>query len=224
MAIGGALRAALKAGQWARAASESRRQARLLRGFSADFGERSGRVGPEGALDFLNRQGVDPAYNAPYRDMGGGVREFGGVGGRRVEVGPGGRRYVAAPEMYSPIVSPYEGGRALTSPARMFGRSMETETPPGPWMGRGRGTDWSELPVNGYDGSDGSYFEAYPGPAGFGWPELNNQWSWQRFANSQGLRGMPRVNRYGQIIPFDEIMRGTGSLLGDPRFGPYHAF
>jgi hypothetical protein len=41
MALGGVLRAALKAGDWARAAAQSRRQARALRQFSPEFGQRS---------------------------------------------------------------------------------------------------------------------------------------------------------------------------------------
>lgn len=55
MALGGVLRAALKAGDWARAAAQSRRQARALRQFSPEFGERPSR----GAGEFLRSRGVD---------------------------------------------------------------------------------------------------------------------------------------------------------------------
>lgn len=117
MALGGVLRAALKAGDWARAAAQSRRQARALRQFSPEFGERTstfGRTYPERAYDYLRRQGVDVSQyenalgRAPYDSptAGGGTArayfDWDGDGGR--EIFP--------PEMYSPIVSPYEGGRA----------------------------------------------------------------------------------------------------------------
>jgi hypothetical protein len=79
MAIGGALRAALRAGDFVKTAAESRRRARAL----ADLNVRGGIGNPgraRGADEFLRRQGVDvdgmiaPGTGDPYMDWVSGGR------------------------------------------------------------------------------------------------------------------------------------------------------
>lgn len=188
MALGGVLRAALRAGDWARAAAQSRRQARALRSFSPEFGTGRG----TSAEDFLRSRGVDvegmlaPGTGNPYMDWVSGPTNympdyasspFGGVVqrgllGSRSRFGGVGFDYNFPrgiddvnpyQEFRGPIVAPYEGFRAL--PGGYNPRMGETMSRPGPWMGRGRGTEWAELPLDGgppYD--SGSYFEQFPGP------------------------------------------------------------
>lgn len=175
MALGGALRAALRAGDWARAAAQSRRQARALRSFSPEFGERPRRS----ANEFLRSRGVDvPADRyVPFEEipaqLGGGFGARGMTSDGRVvftrDLGMEGptQRFSYNPDIlrpgYSPIASPYEGMRVL--PGSYDARYGETMSRPGPWMGRGRGTEWAELPLDGsYPYDSGSYFEQFPGP------------------------------------------------------------
>ena len=72
MAVGGALRAAIKAGNWASAARESRRRARALAQLNASggVGNNTNRKGVYGAIDYLNRTGVEPAANQRFMDTG----------------------------------------------------------------------------------------------------------------------------------------------------------
>ena len=247
MAIGGSLRAALRAGNWAKTAMESRRRARALADLNArgGVGGRGGRSGPEGAIDYLRNTGVDPAANQRFMDTG---QMYAGDFNPAFESGrlfgydmPGGRIGFLDPVTRSrqtqawrggapdPIQAPYEGFRVLPEGGRYDARYGEYSGRgrPGPWQGRGRGTNWGELPVNGFDAADGSYFEQFPGPRPLGGPlpwDNRPAFPWQMFADT----GVPTPTRPGirgmQTIPFDEIMSARGSLLGDPRFGPYIPF
>lgn len=120
MAVGGVLRAALRAGNWARAAAQSRRQARALAQLSEGFSAPRGRMGPEGAVDYLSARGVDPAFPAQFAPMAGG-RMFRGPFGRDTFLSDAGGRLSQARGQYSPIVAPYEGFGTMTSPAQRAG-------------------------------------------------------------------------------------------------------
>jgi hypothetical protein len=133
MAIGGALRAAIKAGNFVKVASESRRRARALAELNARGGiGRPGRA--RGADEYLRGRGVDvdamtaPRTGNPYADW---VEEdfgpifsdspFGGVNffdrGRTMKFGGEGARYnlpmtlPTGSRYQGPIQAPYEGMR-----------------------------------------------------------------------------------------------------------------
>jgi hypothetical protein len=135
MAIGGALRAAIKAGNFVKVASESRRRARALAELNARGGiGRPGRA--RGADEYLRGRGVDvdamtaPRTGNPYADW---VEEdfgpifsdspFGGVNffdrGRTMKFGGEGARYnlpmtlPTGSRYQGPIQAPYEGFRTF---------------------------------------------------------------------------------------------------------------
>ena len=165
MAIGGSLRAAMKAGNWAKAAMESRRRARALADLNARGGIRGGegmrfaRAGEgtsERTLDSLIDRGFQPdmyAWNAT------------GLRGNQVFLDPktGARtifppdpNWSMTPNFRNPIESPFEGVRVWPG-TRLpgFGEHMSVGAVPGgtmraihpgvpfsvdvppPWMGRG---------------------------------------------------------------------------------------
>jgi hypothetical protein len=158
MAIGGALRAAIKAGNFVKVASESRRRARALAELNARGGiGRPGRA--RGADEYLRGRGVDvdamtaPRTGNPYADW---VEEdfgpifsdspFGGVNffdrGRTMKFGGEGARYnlpmtlPTGSRYQGPIQAPYEGVRVW--PNNYGGAPVEYSPnfiPP--WMGRG---------------------------------------------------------------------------------------
>jgi hypothetical protein len=242
MAIGGALRAAIKAGNWTSAARESRRRARALAELNLRGGVgRPGRA--RGADEYLRGRGVDvdamtaPGTGNPYMDW---VEEdfgpiysdnpFGGVNffdrGRTMRFGGEGAAYnlpatLPAGSRYSgPIQAPYEGFRVIPQSSQMssFRNSGDLVGPPGPWQGRGRGTEWAQSPVNGYDALDGTYYSPVTEP-------IAPSWRFSTFGDVGYGSRPPRFSSFGMTpVPFDEVMRARGSLMGDPRFGPYVPF
>jgi hypothetical protein len=139
MAIGGALRAAMKAGNWIKVASESRRRARAL----ADLNVRGGIRGPvmdtgEGLVargfDFFEGGGRfargSTSPNRPRFDV---IRDP-ATGNRRVYPNPPGLRT-------NPIEAPYEGFR--TFPQMGYNE-------PSSFMGRGRAPSFRNVPEPRY--------------------------------------------------------------------------
>ena len=134
MAIGGALRAALRAGNWAKTAMESRRRARAL----ADLNARGGIRGPvmdtgEGlaarGFDFFEDGGrFARGTSSPNRPRFDVIRDP-ATGNRRVYPNPPGFGT-------NPIQAPYEGFRVF--PADGLDPSPQ-------WMGRGR-APWTDQP------------------------------------------------------------------------------
>ncbi len=175
-------------------------------------------------------QGTRPAYTLPWESPRYYYETARGYPGVYDTAGPVRRSYYAGPTS-SEIVAPYEGMRVLPEGGRYNADWGEYwgETPPGPWMGRGSGTEWSEMPLNGMDGRDGTYFEAWPGPRpAFGSPETWTDrplYPWQRFAETgRPTPVRPGTPSIGNPIPFEDIMRAQGSLLGSPYYGPYIAY
>lgn len=172
--------------------------------------------------DFLGRE-----Y---FADMTGDARVYRGnlPDGREMTFDPStGSRSTSARQRDYPIEAPYEGFRVMPGSVNRqhFQNWGESSAPPGPWMGRGRGTEWAELPIDGgfpYD--SGSYFEQIPGPRPLSiYGDLPSQFPWRAFGETQPIGRFP--SSWGQTpIPFEEVMRAPGSLMGDPRFGPYAAF
>lgn len=187
MAIGGALRAAIKAGNWASAARESRRRARALADLNLRGGISNASLGPR-SQGF--RRGI--TYNDQYGSFEDASRgmdwdDLGLFGegrtprGNMVTEWPGGNfggRIVDPPMNLMlprqpragmrPIEAPYEGMRVLPGRVNRYG---DTPLPPGPWQGRGQGTQWGELPIDGEpSGMFGTYFSPiretfFPRPA-----------------------------------------------------------
>lgn len=216
MAIGGALRAAMKAGNWAKTAMESRRRAAALADLNARGGITQSGLSP---ANYLRRQGVEPGPSVPM----GGIAES-PFGGRRIVMDPGGGRSTApsfvgpstrSRPMGSPIEAPYEGFRVL--PGRVD-RMGDTFSPPGPWQGRGRGTEWLELPIDGGPPySSGSYFEPFRGN-NILFPERLNSFEWTRFG--QYPRPTPASRNFNVESPryfFDDIAGTSG--FTDPYTG-----
>ena len=231
MAIGGALRAALKAGNFTSAARESRRRARALAELNASGGiGRPGRA--RGADDYLRSRGVDvdsmtaPGTGNPYMDW---VDEdfgptfsdnpFGGVNfynrGNRMRFAGEGADYnlpatlPTGSRYRGPIQAPYEGVRVLPGRVDEMG---ETLVRPGPWRGRGEGTFWDEGPINGFDNMDGSYWGSVF-PSGFTPNSLLESAPWRMFANPRMTGGANRAISTGRRIGFDDIMNARGSLI-----------
>lgn len=145
---------------------------RALREFSPEFGERVGRGGPEGAYDFLRRRGVDVSqYDDAIDPMNMTVYPSptaGGGFGRTVYDADSGSRFMAPPQMYSPIVSPYEGGRAWPMFRDELGYQFPAADRVPPWVGRGPAPtpDFANPYDDGFAGSMPSYAPeswAYPG-------------------------------------------------------------
>jgi len=206
MAIGGALRAAMKAGNWASAARESRRRARAL----AELNARGGIRGT-GRMNASLERGIDDGTWAR------------GPGGNEIFINPetGARRVPFDPWLIQmrrgsmPIQAPYEGMRVLPGRVDQWGDTMAQ---PGPWMGRGQGTDWAQGPVNGFDGSDGSYWfnasrynldgvdmdSSIPRAlGGFGGQSQRNPFPSVAPPFSTSIRG---------TVPFDDIMSARGYI------------
>ena len=147
MAIGGSLRAAMKAGNWAKAAMESRRRARALADLNARGGIRGGegmrfaRAGEgtsERTLDSLIDRGFQPdmyAWNATgprgnqvFLDPNTGARE---LIGRNFSQRMGQRGYGIAGS--NPIEAPFEGFRVLRyDPNYLMGGPVTPDFPPIP--------------------------------------------------------------------------------------------
>ena len=151
MAIGGALRAALRAGNWARTAVESRRRARAL----ADLNARGGIRGT-GRMNTSLERGIDDATWAR-GPRGNEVFINPSTGARRVPFDP---RMTQMQRGSNPIEAPYEGFRVwprINYDGMRYGN-------PGPWMGRGR-APWDVYADQGYMGANrapaGWPFEQY---------------------------------------------------------------
>jgi hypothetical protein len=153
MAIGGALRAALRAGDFVKTAAESRRRARAL----ADLNARGGIRGPvmdtgEGLVargfDFFEDGGRfargSTSPNRPRFDV---IRDP-ATGNRRVYPNPPGLRS-------NPIEAPYEGFRVW--PGMGTDGFPRTFDAPPPWMGRG-----TSPPVNRTTMYDSFYGDEFP--------------------------------------------------------------
>lgn len=148
MALGGALRAAIKAADWVSAARESRRRARALADLNARGGIRGRSVSPG---RYLESRGVDvegmlsPGTGDPYMDFvgpypsgfvasaprGGGVVVANGFGNRSVFTGSGfdqrfprGLEGTESAPLFgtrNPIEAPYEGVSVLRTPSMAAG-------------------------------------------------------------------------------------------------------
>ena len=222
MAIGGALRAAIKAADWVNVARESRRRARALADLNARGGIRGSapmRFGVEGGDPATVGRMVDRGF---YPDMY--AWDAPGPRGNTVFLNPrtGAREILApdfrrAPSGQRLIQAPYEGFRVLPPNSRI-GVSEDLRVPPGQWQGRGAGTSWAEMPFNGYDAIDGTYYSPIREPAFPDW----------RFSAFGDVGFAPNISRFSSPgmtpVPFEEVMRAQGSLMGDPRLGPYVPF
>ena len=164
MAIGGALRAALRAGNWARTAVESRRRARAL----ADLNARGGIRGPvmdtgeglaaRGFDVFDGGGGFAIGSSSPNRPRFNVIRDP-ATGNRQVYANPPGFRA-------NPIEAPYEGFRVWPRGTRSFfglTGDMPAGNVAGPFMGRG-------VPNFSYraDGANPAIPRAFGGT--FNWP------------------------------------------------------
>jgi hypothetical protein len=144
MAVGGALRAAIRAGRFSAAARESRQQARALRSLNeSGFGQyvASGGGGrlPMGERGFSYRPGQ--FYG---EGVGGQVVTAPPMGGGRASMPMGFGQYEApsGSPMRQPIQAPYEGMRAWPTeipseyPGFLSRTAMSRNAAP-PWFGRG---------------------------------------------------------------------------------------
>lgn len=174
MAIGGALRAALKAGNFVKVASESRRRARALAELNARGGIRGTGIRENVSSEMLFDRGYAYGVVPPSRmEMAGLPLENNGLpfaytprntppSGRANYVNPEtGARATFAPDVGlprygNPIEAPYEGVRVWNPRNDYF-----DATPP--WMGRGRAPlpDVPLLDEYGYPGMFASAFDPY---------------------------------------------------------------
>jgi len=133
MAVGGALRAALRAGRFGTAARESRRQARAVRSIN----ERGGfRMAPEPSSS-LEMRGYDRFMGQGYGETarGNAVIFDPYTGARTVLPQTLDDALTGAPMPRGPVAAPYEGVRTWSGRADDgFPRSFDA---PPPWMGRG---------------------------------------------------------------------------------------
>jgi hypothetical protein len=160
MAIGGALRAAMRAGNWAKTAMESRRRAAALADLNARGGIRGsggmrfpGDYADEATIGTLQSRGFLPnrnGWDAP-GPRGGTVFANEYTGAREVLPPP----YMGRP---GPIEAPYEGMRVLPPGSKSGFENYGFEIPgfemlpaPGPWQGGARGPAWH---WSGYSGGD----------------------------------------------------------------------
>jgi len=185
MAIGGALRAAIRAGKFGVAARESRQNARALRTLNRTGGvgrfQRQLPLEERGFERMLGRgYGATPRGNAVIVDPATGSRTVLNQGFDDYMEGrpPYLNRFYTSPYGTPQIEAPYEGFRVLPGRVDRYG---DTSLPPGPWQGRGRGTEWAELPVDGGPPYvNGSYFEPFPGRNPV-FPERLQTFPWTRF-------------------------------------------
>ena len=195
MAIGGSLRAALRAGNWAKTAMESRRRARALADLNARGGIRGSRE-----MDSLWNRGFDQPFG-PGAPMVGYTPRGGQIIGNETT----GARSVLGFQ-HSPIQAPYEGFRVWNPGNDYF------NAPP-PFVGRGRPPfpDMPLLEQYGYPVLAPSFNDPY---------SMNVPLAFRGLANysdtnpaSFGVAGgrhpfggrdywMPQP-----VIPFDDVMR-----------------
>lgn len=200
MAVGGALRAAMKAGNFVKVASESRRRARAL----AELNARGGIRGSS-QMDSLWNRGFEQPF-APGGLMSGYTPRGHHVIGNEAT----GARFVRDFQ-HSPIQAPYEG-------VRTFPQSGYNE--PSPFMGRGRAPSFRDVlePRNYGDGAD---FIAEPFvfdpfgnnsfmnvPRAFGGTANYNSGFASRYSPAYN-RGIPTgSNPFGpRYLPFEQVMR-----------------
>jgi hypothetical protein len=219
----GVLRAAIKAGNWAQTAMQSRRQARALADLNArgGFGGRGGRGGPEGAVDYLRNTGVDPAanqrlmntgfvgegnYNPAYQSgsFSGYDLPGGGVAFRDQRTGAiDAQRFGWRDGSNYPIEAPYEGFRVWPS------RGVSGFEPD--WVGRGRhpGMNFNVIDEPGWGAPYSLEFSPYRGTP---IPQMNVPRAFGGFDPFYS-NNPARTGRVGRTIPFEEIMAAQGSLI-----------
>ena len=216
MAVG-ALRAAIKAGNWAQAAMQSRRQARALAGMNARGGIQSTgireNVSPETLFDRGYRYGVVPpsrmemaglplennglpfAYTTRNTPPSGRINYVNPETGARATFSPN----VGLPRYGNPIEAPYEGMRVLPGLADAEGM---TSLPPGPCQGRGQGPMWglgrfSNLGGNPQSGLVSGLDELgeilYPSPIPMDPIFRNDSWYYPQFRSPD--RSLPNFYR-----------------------------
>ena len=196
MALGGVLRAAIRAGRFGEAARQSRRQARALRSLNET-----------GGVGRFQRQ--LPFEERGFERMSG--RAFGATPrGNAVVVDPAtGRRTVlnqnfddfmeAGPLPRSPIAAPYEGVRVWGGRTDDgFPRSFDA---PPPWMGRGPAPETRRTLM--YDPYYGDEF-----PSGF--PRSRYDEPFTMFEPLPFARPSDPNIQYGGNLPYSSFFYGTG--------------
>lgn len=203
MAIGGALRAAMKAGNWASAARESRRRAAALAELNIGGGLKS--TGRSRNIQLNDVYEVDDIPGL----MGGGI-------GARSST-PGGRtlfrgmentenRMTYNPQMlnrgYNPIQAPYEGVRVW--PGMGTDGFPRTFDAPPPWMGRG-----PQPPVSRTTMYDSFYGDEFPSAV----PRSPYDEPFPMFEPSFPTNNRftePNVRLGDPYLPYSSFFHGTG--------------